>query len=336
MISKRFFHVDFLRAISILGVIAIHTYYYNLTSDINRFIWNYLNFVVVAFIFCSGYVSVSKSPSIYNISHLFSWYKKRFLRLLIPYYLYLLVHYGLIFFLPHLVSGLDLKFNISNILKSIFLIGGANLSWLPLLFVELTLVFPFLIAVSKNKTTRLLFLCFSLTFSLFLTVYGFSYNYYKLVMWIPYSLVLWFAIASYTWEQHKIPVKNYLFTIAGSGVVWIFLTFIWQQNSRPSYFIDNKYPPNFYYLSYSIFASFLLLFLASYIPKWEFFKNLITFISSHSYSLFFIHYILLDIFQTNKQKFLLPLNAFFEYLLIVFLSLLSVFAFSNIKKINYK
>ena len=76
-------------------------------------------FVVVAFVFCSGFVlSAIYQNSFSSIKQTLSWYKKRFIRLVVPFYIYLIVHYSLWILFPNIFSGLGLVKNLDFFVKS--------------------------------------------------------------------------------------------------------------------------------------------------------------------------------------------------------------------------
>src|SRR5438046_460330 len=107
MVKKRFDDIDVLKALGIIAVIAIHVLTYNLSSPVSKFLWNYLQFFVVTFIFSSGFVlSAIYGDFFTNLSKTFTWYKKRVFRIALPFWIYLLLHYGLLLLFPGFFSGL--------------------------------------------------------------------------------------------------------------------------------------------------------------------------------------------------------------------------------------
>src|SRR3989344_7755026 len=131
MKKNRIEETDFLRAISTIGFIVVHVLSFNLASGYNHYIWNYLHFVEVGFVFCSGYVLAAKYQNFANWHEIKNWYRKRLVRLLIPFYLYLLAHYAIWFLLPAYFSGIGLTKSFPFVLQSILLVGGVNMGWLP-------------------------------------------------------------------------------------------------------------------------------------------------------------------------------------------------------------
>jgi len=308
--KKRASHIDFIRAVSIMGVIITHVYSYNLNTSLNFFIWNYLHFFVVAFVFCSGYVLVFQyKKNLSTIQNMSSWYVKRFKRLLIPLYVYLVSHYMLMSVFPALFSGLGLKWSTSFILKSIFLIGGIDLNWLPLLFIQLSLIAPFFLRNLTNKPILVLCGMVSIAAAVFFTIKPFPYDYYRLVMWIPWSgiFLLALVIAHLELENESLQkdILRYVQAAFIFGIIFICLFFGRNLIQTSSQFVltHHKYPPNFYYLSYAAGMSFILLLVSRFsFLQHNMFKSIYTFISINAFSLYFIHYIVLDsVYSLSKS-----------------------------------
>src|SRR3990167_7983794 len=85
---ERFETIDFLRGISIIFMMFIHSTI-PFTYDSFAFgLSNIFQFVVATFVFCSAYLFYKKEAYL-NINHTFSYFKKRLFRLLAPYYIFL-------------------------------------------------------------------------------------------------------------------------------------------------------------------------------------------------------------------------------------------------------
>ena len=136
MASKsRAYSIDILRAFSIIGVMVIHSLALFLGPSAVNQLWNYLEFVVITFVACSGYVTWLSFSN--GHKSLLPWYGNRFVRLYIPYLLYAAVYLVL-----H-----GMLFHTSFFVSSLFLTGGIDVGWLPLLFLQLALITPVLILI---------------------------------------------------------------------------------------------------------------------------------------------------------------------------------------------
>lgn len=315
----RYSSIDFLRAVAIFGVIAIHVFSLHLSSWVNIFLWNYLQFVVGAFILCSGYVLFARyKESFKTVQSIFVWYKKRLFRLLIPYYTYLVIHIFLIFTFPRYFSGIGFNFSSGFWFNALFLTGGANHNWLVLLFVQLTIVFPFLIKYQKFK---IIYFIFSLVVSFIFTFYLFPYQYYRLVMWIPWSTLIYGAI----FLSQQSGLKKIISVGIISGVVYFILNFYLYSTHHLLKLIDNKYPPNIYYLSYALFVSVIILLIGnSLFLRKSFIKQSYEFISRKSYELFFVHFIVLD-FIVHMVKLKNSYEAFVQLFMVLSISVVLVY-----------
>lgn len=289
MSKSRLFFVDNLRAFSLLGVIAIHTLSFHLNNSVNAFFWNGLQFVVVAFIFCSGIVSAHYESSLKSFTAITSWYSKRISRLYTPFLIYFIIHFGLFFFFPHIFTHFGMQSGWVFFIGSLSLFGGSNTNWLPLIFIELMLLSPFLFFL-KRKNMVWIFVLPATLITAFFTLFHFPYNYYRFVMWIPWSLVLFVGL-SYTKEFKKI--------LFGGIVLYLGSTILLVMEHRSLLFYDNKYPPTFYYLGYGMVITLLFTWIRSHISLPDILQKSLSYISKNSYALFFIHYIVLDFFEST-------------------------------------
>ena len=276
----RHLEIDFLRALSILAVIFIHTSAYFLSKKNVFLIWDFCQFAVVAFVFCSSYVFFQRERLL-NLKSFFAFLKKRLLRLFVPYWTFLIVMLGLI------TIKEPNKINFAFVLKNIFAIGGIDINWLVLLFVLFSVLFP-IISFLKYKKPWFFYLygLLALGSSVALLFYRPSFD-YRLIMWLPWSVV---ALFSWYYVKHRKHSLFLLLTISASLLLFFSLVLILTATHHSLAQFDNKYPPNFYHLVYGIFWIVLL----SFILKAKFFlfspiKVSLSFLSRKSYSLFFIH-----------------------------------------------
>lgn len=337
MERKRFDEVDVLRAIGIIGVIVVHILTYNLSTPLNKFFWNNLQFVVVSFVFCSGFVlAYLYENSLDSFSKTFLWYKKRLIRLLIPFWIYLVVHFSLWILFPQSFSGLGLSKSFEYFVKSAVLIGGTNYNFLPLLFVQLTILFPLFANWFKNKKILLTYLAGALFVTLIFTLFTFPYSLYRFVIWVPWSLVLIFAMyLSIKGKQDKaqsVTNKRYLLTGVFTFVIFLLLYILNLDSNKSLNFYDHKYPPDFYYLVFGISLTCFALLIGK-LKFWQnkLVKNIYSYISKNSYSIFFVHYIILDaVLVLSKQNVFLQ-NPFMQFVIIFFPT---IFIIKSIQKFS--
>ena len=332
--QKRFGAIDFLRAIGILGVIATHVFSDNLVNPLNTFIWNYLHFVITSFIFCSGYVMyVAYKDKVDNLSKLPLWYKKRLVRLLQPYYIYLLTHVGLVLLFPLYFGGLGIQKNWQYIWQSVFLVGGINENWLPLLFIELAVLFPFLLFLLKRfKIGFWTYITLGIIYTLWITLFPAPYSLYRWVMWIPWSLVFLLAWYFAKRDQTKSSTSAYAMISIGSVIVFGLLYVLFGNAHRSLTLIDNKYPPNLFYISYEFAVSFILLSIAHWnVLQKKWFSHIWLYLSSRSYGLFFIHFLYLDFLLQINKLYGLYMNVWIQLITVILLSLGSIMLWEKLQ-----
>lgn len=297
---NRHLHIDFLRAISIIGMITIHVLVFNITSDLTRAIWNYLHFVVAAFIFCSGYVLLKYQTSLNTFAQTIAWYKKRAPRLLIPYYAYFFIHFGLALFFPTFFSGIGIKTNYEYFLRGLVLFSDSALSWLPLLFTELMLLLPLLFYLNRKRLLKYYILLPLIIASLIpLRIIDIDY---RLIMWLPWSILTVIAFYFSHKEKTKIFILRYLAFGSTAGIIFLISFFIWKKFNLSTSLFDNEYPPNIFHLSYGIVLTMFTLALTNIkITENKLVKPIYSFFSLNSYTLFFVHYVILDLVITTRS-----------------------------------
>lgn len=283
--------IDSLRGIAILGMILTHvTVFYS--SSIARTIWDLSHFSVPIFIFCSVYLFLQKQLA--NKHHSISfipYIKKRLLRLVMPYYLFLPLFFLTIWFLkPQTLT-------INYLFQSIFLIGGVDINWLVLLFLYFAILLPPFLFVLRRRV--LFWLWFALSFgSSILYLWYVPPISYKFIMWLPWSLMLFFSLLFLRIEHIK--RKRIMLAVILTAlflVLYSLRLFV----DQSVVLIHNKYPPNLLYLSYGMAVILSLSFVLQKIHS-PFILKIIHYLSKYSYELFFIHYLLLTIFVAFLPK----------------------------------
>ncbi len=340
MDRKRFDEVDVLRAFGIIAIILIHIFTRSLTNPLNIFLWNNLQFFVISFVFASGFVLTSIYANAFvSISSTLAWYKKRLIRLLVPFYIYLVVHLGLWLVFPNLFAGLGLSKSLDYIAKSILLIGGTNYNFLAVLFVELTLLFPLFIKFFKNKWLLTSYILLSGLVTLFFTFFTTPYSLYRFTMLVPWSLVLIFAIfMSLKGKTDKnILETNKRYLISGVLFFVLFSVFYFLNltTGKSLDFYNHKYPPDFYYVFFGLSLTCFFLLIGK-LGFWQnrILKNIYLYISKNSYAIFFIHFILLDLVLVLAKQNELLQNPIVQFIAIFFPSIFIVFVFKNISVIK--
>ena len=293
--------IDNLRGTAMLAMIVIHSISYFFSDKLSFLIWDYSQWAVPVFFFCSFYLFFKSSKKIGLLQYL----KKRFLKLFIPYYIFL----GFFYILLYLFEKKSF-FNLNYLKANIFLYGGLDFNWLVLIFVYLTLLLPLIVWFRKNK-----FLYYGyFILSLFSSIYFiFVKTNYRLTMWLPWSVLIYFTI--YFIEKEKNKIKLLLISFI-SLLIFLVIRVVEIKIGHNLSQYANKYPPTLYHLSYGIF-SIIIIFLLSKKNIFNFlnFDKLLNFLSINSYSLFFIH--ILVMYYLNWKN--LKTSNWFTFFLLIFI-----------------
>ncbi len=279
--KKRLTEIDDIRGISIVLMILIHTNVYFLYNKISYATLELSQFAVVAFIFCSAYLFYLKEQ-VYGWSEFFTHLWKRIKRLIIPYYVFFAAYCLLLAFKE------PKYLNLPYLSQNVFVIGGLDFNWLVLLFIELAILMPFISYLFEKK--RVWFYIYSfLAFASTLLFLKFTpLPYYRFIMWLPWSIVL---IYTYLFERLIKNRKLYILITAIFFLLYFVIPLlVLKPLGRSLFMYDNKYPPNLYHLAYGIFCVNILYLLS----QWKLFSNRVVqatihFFSVYSYSIFFIH-----------------------------------------------
>ena len=327
---KRHEEIDIMRGLSIIAMIAIHTAAYYPNNPSIYALWDTLEFAVPIFVFCSAYLFFRQEYH-HHIGHTFGYFKKRVIRLLVPYYTFLL------FYIPLLLYSDPKKVTQKFVTDNIFLTGGLDFNWMVLLFLLLSFLMPVLMYLFNKK--RLLFVLYVVLSAASSILFLFYYpnDYYRLVMVIPWSLLI---IFSWVFANYENKYQTIVILFSWSLVVFAITRGIVDIREGGSIIhYQNKYPPNLYHLSYG-FISIVGLYYVSYILKKShgFVRSLIAFFSKYSYSIYFIHIAVIHYITVMRkvgsgdQPFYL---FFFEVLAltaVVQLAIVSIQRFSTLKR----
>jgi peptidoglycan/LPS O-acetylase OafA/YrhL len=318
--KQRVAEIDYLRGIAMFGMILIHTSYYFLSDKIALFLWNWSQFAVPVFIFCSGFLFFKKSA----VSYDFNYFKKRFIRLLIPFYIFLP------FFLVAVFFREPSKLSFNYVFSSILTIGGVDITWLVLLFLQFAILMPIIqVIFNKNKSTFFSILTISFISSIIFLNQHLNIS-YKFYMCLPWLLIVFYSFFFVKYSERK---KFSIYIILSSLFIFLISGIFLKSQLHSLSFYDNKYPPNIFILSYGILFT-QILYSLSKSGLFNFIKRPLLFLSKYSYSIFFIHYLLLYILVGFLKVFKFNWFSFFA---VVFLSALIIQSLINkaVRRLSY-
>lgn len=277
--------IDYLRGLAMIGMMIIHSCAYFLNDKLIYKIWDFFQWAVPVFIFCSFYLIFSnKNKTSFNL-------KKRIKRLYLPYFYFLIIYFFLLFFFE------KNKFNLNYFLANIFLYGGIDFNWLVLLFIYLSFLTPFFLWIKKRKVIFYSFLIISFLSSIIFIFYN-QIN-FRIIMWLTWMILVYFSYFFVKNEKNKFFIYKIILT---SLIIFILTYFLEIKINHNLSQFSNKYPPTIYHLSYGIFWITILFSLAKkQIFNFYHFERLLNFLSVNSYSLYFIHALIIHILVWTKS-----------------------------------
>ncbi|MDO8497581.1 MAG: acyltransferase [bacterium] len=320
--TLRVAEIDMLRGVAILSMILIHTNVYFLQNRISYTGWNWAQFAVQAFIFCSSYIFFQK-PFVYTLSSYISYVKKRFARLLLPYYIFLFVYIALTY------MGDRGKLTSKFILESLTIVGGIDVTWMVLLFLILSCLLP-LLHYFYHKKQIVFWITGAISFLssiVFLYVHpSFSY---KWIMWLPWLTIVFFSII---FSRATKSFSLLLFYIIISCLLFLISREVLIATHTSLRFFDNKYPPNLYILSYGALSISLLYIVSGVGKRWKTLHKGIRFFSQYSYSIFFVHYLVIYVLIVFFK--FLTFNWVSFFMTVVIISILLQLVLNYIEKLT--
>lgn len=299
--------VDLLRGLAILAMVSLHTNAYFLSNPLSFFTWDYGQFAVPIFIFCSTYLFFKKDYQFNSIKDALTYVKKRVIRLLIPYYIFVAVFACLVYLRE------PAKITINYLFQNAVMMGGIDINWLVILFIYFSFLLPFL-SYTKNKRPSWwwIFLVVSLISSIIFLFYRPTYN-YRYVMWLPWSLLV---IFTQVFALNEAKTIFFLLTGVFSFIVFLGLRFLEAYLKHSLLQYDNKYPPNLYHIAFGVFSIILFYVLAKKrIFSLPIIKPILIFLSKNSYPIYFVHYCIIFVlwvffkFKFNWITFFITITA---------------------------
>lgn len=269
---KRYFDIDFLRFLGLIGILISH-------SNCPEFLMQARSFDVPLMVFISAICSINSR----SINDYGTYIKDRFIRLVIPAWLFLLLASTCVFPNVELSSVCFGKF-----IDNLFLLPR-NHFWIIRVFFIMALITPFLLKlVSRyNLLVNVLILC---ALELINEYFSFNcHNYWgdgyakaSFVMILGYTIIAYTAILSTKFSNKQLLGISALFLLIVAFFMIKFELLI-------SVF---KYPPHFLYLMYGLGCSLLLYSIRNYynvVARIPVVKDVIQFIGSHSIWIYIWH-----------------------------------------------
>ncbi len=287
--SPRATHIDTIRGISIITMIALHVLAYYKHDPFAYALWSLFQVSVPGFIFCSAYLFYHKESHT-HVHHGLTYYRKRIVRLLIPYYVFLAGYMLLILIFD------PSKITPEYIVRSATFVGGMYVNWLPLLFVGLSLLMPPLLYLKKFqvKLYSALLVCSFITSLFFLPLSWPSW--WKIGMLATWPLLLaysWYLVDTTTQKRSLLSHVIYAglaLAVLGAAQHWLL--------GRSLDITQNKYPPNALYIAFGILSILALWGLSqSKALRVRTVQKTLKCFSLYSYELFYMHFFILFLLE---------------------------------------
>lgn len=305
--------IDYLRGLSIIAIIVIHVIAWHDRAILTEYtklpilfnLRDLLQFSVVTIVMCSGFsLYLTHNKLSLNFKDLLQFYKKRITRILIPWWIFLIVFFS-IHYVIKLIFNIELiDLSKNYIFYSFIMIGGIGFGWLVLLMLIISLIFPFLKYLYENSNKKILFSVFTIAFVLSIIlfkintfdVFSFELNSINGMTLITFAIpfVLGWSIiymVGFLLEQfynEHLSIRKELQLTFGFVGMFILVNLIYNILNLNRQLYLNKYPPTPYYLSFGLMITFVLLTLFFSYKHFihVHLKNLLSFFSSNSYWLF--------------------------------------------------
>jgi peptidoglycan/LPS O-acetylase OafA/YrhL len=328
MKRKRYFEIDFLKAVSALAVILIHVSgtYKSTASYINT-IWVWSHFAVGSFVVASGFLLARHNDTLTKWSDLWVWFKKRFVRLVGPYLVYVTIHASLIILVPSIFDRIEIEPSVTFTFNTIFLHSGFGQNWIPRLFILLSVSYMIIqlvrskLKLSSNFYVVVFLLSVGLSAIFLLPSLEFTVAQVKYVQTATWLALMLFGMILFGKKDTKRWVVGATIT---TGVVFFTGYLLLPMLDISSSVFAHKYPPTLYFLAFNIFVTLVLYLIAHNSEKIlvsnKFLAKPICFLSRHSYTIFFAHVLVMDVFEKPTGFWLT------DYILITTLTVLAVIA----------
>ncbi len=339
--KERNYAIDFIRLFAILGVVAIHVS----TAFIDRvtvpfsnyfFFYSFVNqvsrFAVPLFFLISGFLLASKYHSIVSP---IDFYKKRLSKVLLPYFVWSLIYFWVIF--PNPFADVFKK---GFIEKLYFGSASYQLYFIPAIIV-LYLLFPFII-YKKNLLLTKRFMIFLTIVTGIILIFTY-YNNYNIPLHTPFRIALYNLLPFLTgiYAAIRIPdlnsfIKKNLILLTSGTIITAIIIFT-ESNYLFLKTTVGEYLRNQWRISvllYGIFIAPVLYYLyPKYLKKYE---KSIFYLSTFALGVFFIHVAILQyiLYAVDAYGHFNPLIFALSLLAVIILSFIFSIVFSRIKIVN--
>ena len=305
---------DFLRFIGIVCILLAH-------MGIPNTLFQIRNFDVPFLVILSG-IAYAEFSAIHYTSY-FDYLKKRFLRLIMPTWIFLTLYY-ISFYTVN-------EIHLNNLLFSYSLLGHEDIGvWIIRIFFSMAILAPFLFWWNKKLNANKKFYIFIATaFTFYEIIYFISKHYIHginftifnvLFMYtFSYGLLYLYGIRLNSFNQASLK-KHFALILV---ILLSYLSYDWilYEKFYPTQLF--KYPPEGYYFAYALMISLILFYFSKYTNLFAFFINnkLIAFIGSSTFWIYLWHWYYLKLYEI----YLLDMHYLIKFIFIFSLTLATVY-----------
>lgn len=303
--EKRDYKIDFLKAIGVCLIILAHT-------TIPEVVSQFRSFDVPLMVIISAILA----NRTYKSGNTLQYIKKRFIRLIIPTYIFLIVFFMIMLVFQRNNLTLELIVNSFLLQKN----DSIGFVWIILVYFMCAILIPFInkINIKKTKNIICIFIIYITYEILAYFKIGFEYNIWYSIFYyiIPYGII---TIIGYNYE--KLTKKEKITLLVGNFIVnIIFLLINLLVNNKYVLYTDYKYPPTIYFLTYGIVVSIVLLEIVQNTDFKIYKSKFVEFIAQNSLWIYLIHILVLKIIENTVGE----VNWVIQYMVIIMITLLSV------------
>ncbi len=284
--GQRLAYVDFLKMLGLLCIMLAH-------SDPPSWLFEVRNFDVPLMVILSSLlVGISYRKIPYSVKNSFIYVLQRIKKLVIPTHIFLLFYFFVLFILGYRYppSYYFLSFSLT--------LYGIAFVWVILIYIYSSMLIPLFTKLSIKQSIMLIVPVYLLYELLFHYNVGTNNRFILSTIYyiVPYGVLTFLGLI-----YPLIPKSVKVCIIIISGFVYLGTTVYYFFSTDTFLSMQSlKYPPRYYYLSYGIFVSFILLVLTESI-KLSLYKNkLIIFISKHSLWIYLWHILIVFIVEQTS------------------------------------
>ncbi len=271
------------------AVISLHALANYLNNSTVLKLWDAQQFAVQIVVFCSAYLFFSRPPEL-TFKTFGAYFIKRFWRLYQPFLIYAIVFFATVLLLR------PATFQWKTVFKALTLVGGIDISWLVLLFVQFIPTFVLIeFLFKKHRFWFYGYVFVTIYTAIFFFFLPFPYH-WRWIMWLTWSFMGLYAMYFKHYENDENPRTVSYMLFATIFVVLICVNVLLREDL---YIYPHKYPPDILILAYGIMWIGIFDFLYQH-RVFEYLQLVrpLEFLSKNSYSLFFIHYWIIYVMNT--------------------------------------